>query len=86
MSAKIRLSFKLKAAIINSINFFYLIKVLKDKPLKPPTLAQFNIINKNLSANNVAVEQISEFRMFKKSIVNLFKNANFCLILISYGN
>ena len=63
-----------------------LIKVLKDKPLKPPTLAQFNIINKNLSANNVAVEQISEFRMFKKSIVNLFKNANFCLILISYGN
>jgi hypothetical protein len=58
-------------------------KVVKDQPEKPPSMAQYEI--RNNQSKDLKKEQ-SDFQLFKTSLVNLFKNLNFCLILISYGN
>jgi hypothetical protein len=53
--------------------------VVKDKPDKPPSIAQLEI------RNSFENQEQSDFKLFKQSLKNLFKNINFILILISYG-
>ena len=40
-------------------------------------------LNNKQTANEL--ENENDFKLFKYSLLNLFKNLNFCLILISYG-
>jgi FLVCR family feline leukemia virus subgroup C receptor-related protein len=53
---------------------------VKDQPEKPPSIAQLEIRN-----SLYAEAQENNFQIFKSSLLSLFKNFNFCLILISYG-
>lgn len=55
--------------------------MVKDQPDKPPSRAQLEI-RKNLDIKGL---QESDIRLFKSSLKDLFKNVNYCLILISYG-
>lgn len=65
----------IKIKLINSF------KVVKDQPEKPPSLAQLEI-RKTLDSKDL---EESDIRLFKSSLVYLFKNFNYCLILVSYG-
>lgn len=55
--------------------------MVKDQPDKPPSIAQLEI-RKTLSSEQ---NEESDFKLFKTSLISLFKNLNFCLILVSYG-
>ena len=55
--------------------------MVKDQPEKPPSLAQLEI-RKSLDTKEL---EESDLRLFKSSLKDLFKNINYCLILLSYG-
>jgi len=61
--------------------------VIKDQPDKPPSLAQLEIRNQSIQFKTDLLDSSkpSDFELFKNSIINLFKNFNFILILVSYG-
>ncbi|XP_055042528.2 heme transporter FLVCR1 [Misgurnus anguillicaudatus] len=61
-------------AAISTLLFFLTVFVIKDKPPLPPSKAQA-----------VLCETPDEDYSYKKSIINLFKNKPFILLLISYG-
>jgi FLVCR family feline leukemia virus subgroup C receptor-related protein len=54
---------------------------VKDQPDKPPSIAQLEI-RKTMETDD---SQENDFQLFKTSLFSLFKNLNYCLILISYG-
>ena len=66
-------------------------KVIKDQPDKPPSQAQLEI--RNINNDIVKSRQLrkkqdddpSDLALFKSSLVNLFKNWSYVVILISYG-
>ncbi|CAF0708928.1 unnamed protein product [Brachionus calyciflorus] len=58
----------------------FFVLLISDHPNKPPSKAQLEI----RKSHNLRQEN-NDFKIFKLSLVNLFKNSNYCLILISYG-
>ncbi len=55
--------------------------VVKDQPDKPPSIAQLEI-RKSMESNQ---DEQNDVKLFTSSLVSLFKNLNYCLILVSYG-
>lgn len=59
---------------------------IKDQPEKPPSVAQLEIRNQLIRYESLkSQEKQSDFQLFRQSLMNLFKNSNFDLLLISYG-
>lgn len=71
-------------AILSTATLTLTIIFVKDKPEIPPSISQLEML-KNTQAKLENETNLSDFRNFKNSFLNLIKNGNFILILMSYG-